>query len=231
MSSASTGGLQGSSAKGEASVGRGVDAVEKVNIFSSFEGRLDVAQAVGSDATAMFVYDIAPGRASSPYHYEYAEEWLTSAQATPVRASAIAAGAAVGVALAAQVRLQILEPGITDSLPVPLEIARDASLALAVAFPIALLAGRPRRFRGAVLVRVGAAALALVGLAAAAGAATGGGGAGGVCPTGAPVRHFDVVSLDVDITLNRFKDHDPLGQMYTLKDNVAAVRAQDRRAG
>src|SRR4051794_7510204 len=119
---------------------------------------------------------------------------LTSAQATPVRASAIAAGAAVGVALAAQVRLQILEPGITDSLPVPLEIARDASLALAVAFPIPLAAGRPRRLRGAVLGRVGAAALALGGLAAAAGAAAGGGGGGGVCPTGAPVRHFDVVS-------------------------------------
>ena len=30
----------------------------------------------------------------------------------PVRATAIAAGAAVGVALAAQVRLQILEPGV-----------------------------------------------------------------------------------------------------------------------
>ena len=50
--------------------------MEKINLYSSFEGRLDVAQAVGSDATAMFVYDIAPGRASSPYHYEYAEEWL-----------------------------------------------------------------------------------------------------------------------------------------------------------
>jgi FtsP/CotA-like multicopper oxidase with cupredoxin domain len=48
-----------------------------------------------------------------------------------------------------------------------------------------------------------------------------------VCPSGAPVRHFDVVSIDVDITLNRFHDHDPLGQMYTLKDNVAAVRAQE----
>ena len=145
-----------------------------------------------------------------------------------MRASAIAAGAAVGVALAAQVRLQILEPGASASLPIPLELARDASLALAVAFPIALLAGRSRRFRGVVLVRVGAAALALVGLAAAAGAATGGGGAGGVCPSGAPVRHFNVVSIDVDITLNRFRDHDPLGQMYALKENVAAVRAQEK---
>jgi uncharacterized cupin superfamily protein len=58
--------------------------VRKVNLYSSFEGRLDVAQAVGSDATAMFVYDIAPGRASSPYHYEYAEEWLLVVEGTLV---------------------------------------------------------------------------------------------------------------------------------------------------
>ena len=76
-------------------------------------------------------------------------------------------------------------------------------------------------------MRVGAAALVLAGVAAVAGAATGGGGAGGVCPTGAPVRHFDVVSIDVDITLNGFEDHDPLGQMYVLRDRVAAVRAQE----
>ena len=24
----------------------------------------------------MFIYDLAPGRSSSPYHYEYAEEWV-----------------------------------------------------------------------------------------------------------------------------------------------------------
>jgi uncharacterized cupin superfamily protein len=24
----------------------------------------------------MFVYDVEPGRSSSPYHYEYEEEWL-----------------------------------------------------------------------------------------------------------------------------------------------------------
>ena len=58
----------------------------------------------------------------------------------PVRATAIAAGAAIGVALAAQVRLQILEPGVVDQVPLPLALARDAALALAVAFPIALLA-------------------------------------------------------------------------------------------
>jgi uncharacterized cupin superfamily protein len=49
-----------------------------INIFNAenAEGRIDVARAVGSTATAMFIYDLPPGRASSPYHYEYEEEWL-----------------------------------------------------------------------------------------------------------------------------------------------------------
>jgi uncharacterized cupin superfamily protein len=52
--------------------------VEAVNIFSAenVEGRVDVARAVGSAATLMFIYDLAPGQSQSPYHYEYAEEWL-----------------------------------------------------------------------------------------------------------------------------------------------------------
>jgi uncharacterized cupin superfamily protein len=52
--------------------------VDAVNIFSAenLEGRVDVTRTVGSDATAMFIYDLAPGEASSPYHYEYEEEWL-----------------------------------------------------------------------------------------------------------------------------------------------------------
>jgi uncharacterized cupin superfamily protein len=52
--------------------------MEAVNIFSAenLEGRVDVARAVGSTATAMFIYDLAPGQSQSPYHYEYVEEWL-----------------------------------------------------------------------------------------------------------------------------------------------------------
>ena len=52
--------------------------MDAVNIFSveNLEGRVDVARAVGSTATAMFIYDLEPGQSSSPYHYEYAEEWL-----------------------------------------------------------------------------------------------------------------------------------------------------------
>jgi uncharacterized cupin superfamily protein len=51
--------------------------MESVNIFGDKpEGRLDVAGALASSAFTMFVYDLDPGRSSSPYHYEFEEEWL-----------------------------------------------------------------------------------------------------------------------------------------------------------
>ena len=40
------------------------------------DGRIDVGRALDSVELAMFVYDLGPGQSSSPYHYEYAEEWL-----------------------------------------------------------------------------------------------------------------------------------------------------------
>jgi uncharacterized cupin superfamily protein len=60
--------------------------MDTVNIFSveNVEGRIDVARAVGSTASLMFVYDIAPGQSSSPYHYEYDEEWLVVVEGTVV---------------------------------------------------------------------------------------------------------------------------------------------------
>jgi uncharacterized cupin superfamily protein len=49
-----------------------------VNLFEVEipDGRLDVADAVGSKEYAMFVYHVQPGETSCPYHYEYEEEWL-----------------------------------------------------------------------------------------------------------------------------------------------------------
>jgi uncharacterized cupin superfamily protein len=49
-----------------------------VNVFTAEnrEGRIDVSRALGSEATAMYIYDLAPGQGSCPYHYEYEEEWL-----------------------------------------------------------------------------------------------------------------------------------------------------------
>jgi len=60
--------------------------MESVNIFGvdKPEGRLDVAQLLGSSAFTMFVYDLDPGRSSSPYHYEYEEEWLLVVDGTLV---------------------------------------------------------------------------------------------------------------------------------------------------
>jgi hypothetical protein len=50
---------------------------------------------------------------------------------------------------------------------------------------------------------------------------------GGCGSTGVPVRTYDVVAINIDITLNRFGDHDPFGFMYVLADKVAEVRAQE----
>jgi uncharacterized cupin superfamily protein len=60
--------------------------VEAVNIVSAenLEGRIDVAHAVGSNAMAMYVYDLEPGRSSCPYHYESVEEWLLVVDGTVV---------------------------------------------------------------------------------------------------------------------------------------------------
>ena len=52
--------------------------IKAINLFSADQvgGRLDVAATAESSETAMYIYDIAPGKSSSPYHYEYVEEWL-----------------------------------------------------------------------------------------------------------------------------------------------------------
>jgi hypothetical protein len=61
--------------------------------------------------------------------------------------------------------------------------------------------------------------------AASDGAAT---GAASACPAGTPVRSYDVSAIHVDMTLNRFGDHDPFAFMYVLDRDVPAVRAQER---
>ena len=60
--------------------------METVNIFSAEnrEGRIDVARAVESTATLMFIYDVAPGERQCPYHYEFEEEWLLVVDGTLV---------------------------------------------------------------------------------------------------------------------------------------------------
>jgi len=52
--------------------------VASTNIFDAEKrkSRTDLARALGSAETAMYVYDLAPGSVQCPYHYEYHEEWL-----------------------------------------------------------------------------------------------------------------------------------------------------------
>jgi uncharacterized cupin superfamily protein len=62
-----------------------VASVEKLNLLSAENpGRIAVADILGSSDLAMFVYDVDPGEGSSPYHYEYAEEWLLVVTGTVV---------------------------------------------------------------------------------------------------------------------------------------------------
>lgn len=58
--------------------------MDSINIFSAENtaGRIDVSGGLGSKELLMFVYDIAPGASSSPYHYEYDEEWMLVVEGT-----------------------------------------------------------------------------------------------------------------------------------------------------
>ena len=50
--------------------------MDRINLLSAEGDAVDVSEALGSTAFAMVVYDVPPGEASAPYHYEYEEEWL-----------------------------------------------------------------------------------------------------------------------------------------------------------
>ena len=60
--------------------------MDTVNLFSAenHEGEGRRGSCLGSTATLMFIYDVAPGERQSPYHYEYEEEWLLVVDGTLV---------------------------------------------------------------------------------------------------------------------------------------------------
>lgn len=47
------------------------------------------------------------------------------------------------------------------------------------------------------------------------------------CVAGAPMRAYEVSAIDVDITYDRYLDHDPQGRMYVLDEDVSRVRAEE----
>ena len=50
----------------------------------------------------------------------------------------------------------------------------------------------------------------------------------GRCPAGAPLRHFDISAVNVEITLNQWLDYYP-GYMYVLTKNIERVRLEEAR--
>ena len=66
--------------------------MNSINLVSAENpgGRIDVGEATGSTEMLMFIYDLAPGESSSPYHYEYDEEWLLVVEGTVVCAAPFA---------------------------------------------------------------------------------------------------------------------------------------------
>ena len=51
--------------------------------------------------------------------------------------------------------------------------------------------------------------------------------AGPTCDPAAPVRHYDVAAINVEITLNRYLDYDPDGRMYVLEEDLDRVRQEE----
>ncbi|MGI8425786.1 MAG: multicopper oxidase domain-containing protein [Actinomycetota bacterium] len=47
------------------------------------------------------------------------------------------------------------------------------------------------------------------------------------CKSGAVVRNYKVAAIDVDISINRFLDHDPQGRMYVLEKELPRVRREE----
>ncbi|RMH08318.1 MAG: hypothetical protein D6704_03260, partial [Nitrospirae bacterium] len=51
---------------------------------------------------------------------------------------------------------------------------------------------------------------------------------GGLCPKTAPVKHYDISAINVEITLNQWLDYYP-GYMYVLTENIDKVRAEEAK--
>jgi hypothetical protein len=162
--------------------------------------------------------------------------------ATPLARQAILTGvaapaASLAYALSFPLRELLFSSSESEALPPPVRIARDTLLGLAIALPLAALGasllmsdrraapGRRISRSRAILLAGGAALLAAATLGGSVRAADPGPGA--PCPVGAPLKTFDVSAIDVDITLNRFGDHDPTGKMYVLNRRIADVTAEE----
>ncbi len=54
---------------------------------------------------------------------------------------------------------------------------------------------------------------------------------GGRCQADAPVRALDLVAINIEISLNRFLDFDPIGRMYVLEQDLTGQEQRKRETG
>ena len=149
--------------------------------------------------------------------------------------------AAVSMSAGNQLSL-VLSDRLPPGLPI-ISMVGDSLTLLVVLLPVAwlvlglrylhsrLATGTGHRGRAALALGLGiATAMSTAALApsTAMGVSTAATAAGSVCPTGAPARSYDVQSINVNIPLNRFGDHDPKGRMYVL---TSAADCGSRRGG
>ncbi|HUP70735.1 MAG TPA: multicopper oxidase domain-containing protein [Acidimicrobiales bacterium] len=69
--------------------------------------------------------------------------------------------------------------------------------------------------------------LLALGLTAPAGGQEEPGAPDSVCERNAPVRSYAAAAIRVDITVNRYLDHDPEGRMFVLEEELQGVRAEE----
>lgn len=187
----------------------------------------------------------------------YGEGGASRVTSRAVLATVIAAFASIVLAAASPVHAALFHAHHGgQELPVYLHVARDGLLALAANVPIsalvlALMPGDPwtgprtEPVRGRLQKRFAFQGIATaLGIMAPLAVLVAGSiehsrpaeaqtapavASTGVCPSEAPLKSFDVAAIDVDITLNRFGDHDPKGKMYVLSKDIQRVRAEEEK--
>ena len=173
-----------------------------------------VAIALVTAATTPLRAGLVPGPSGHQAHHSLGAHvldhlLLTLAVAVPL--------AWLAAALAAFVR-----PPVTTLDPLPRNPASGTGAA-------PRCPGPPRRRSRAAAAAMLATAVTALTLGATAPAAEAAVTPAQACLAGtAAVTSFDVVAMDVDITVNAFGDHDPSGRMYALAEAVPAIRAAEQ---
>src|SRR3954453_2799460 len=159
----------------------------------------------------------------------------TARGALAVEIGASAGGASIAFAFVSPLQSLLFLGSQPSPTSLPVAAGRDGLVALALAIPLAAVLSLLERVRidlsafqtrrtlvpAAVTFAIVAASF-MVGVGSAASDAS-------PCPSGAgATKNFNVTVMDVDIPLNRFGDHDPLGKMYVLNDRIPDVIEQQQ---